>query len=247
MADSDLGWCMANALSKQLKNLAVIVEEPEAKSDIIRRRARLLGWSPALSQAACGLFVRYAKGTQAKLRVASICKQADLDPSPNPGLNIYRVRSVNSEDCRTLLRNLRPKVVAVYGTRIIKPATLECIPAPFINYHAGINPKYRGQHPAYWALSDGDRENAGITIHLVDSGVDTGGVLYQRQVHFEREDTLLTYQWVQISSAIPLFLQAIAEARENRMCVIPVDLPSRQYFPPTFGQYLRHGLTVGVW
>jgi hypothetical protein len=53
------------------------------------------------------------------------------------------------------------------------------VPSPFINYHAGINPKYRGQDPAYWARVQGDAEHAGITIHLVDEGVDTGAVLFQ--------------------------------------------------------------------
>jgi len=75
--------------------------------------------------------------------------------------------------------------VAVYGTRILKPVTLKCASAPFINYHAGINPKYRGQHPGYWPLAQGDEENAGVTVHLVDEGVDMGSVLYQAQVKFE--------------------------------------------------------------
>jgi folate-dependent phosphoribosylglycinamide formyltransferase PurN len=245
-AGGQLGWCAANALARTFEGLVVVQEEPEAKSDIIRRRARLLGWPTAVSQAACGIALRMYSG-QAKARISEICSQSGLNATPDPSLDVRRVPSVNSECCRNLLRELSPAVVAVYGTRIIKPPTLDCVPAPFINYHAGINPKYRGQHPAYWALADKDAANAGITIHLVDSGVDTGDVLCQRRVAFGPSDTILTYQWAQMAVALPLFAQAIADGLEKRLRASQVDLPSRQHFPPTLGQYIRNGMLRGVW
>ena len=145
------------------------------------------------------------------------------------------------------MQSLDPAVVAVYGTRIIKPRTLAAVTAPFINYHAGINPAYRGQHPAYWALVNRDAKHAGVTVHLVDTGIDTGEVLYQAPVHFDRLDTILTYQWAQLPVALPLFERAIEDAQ--RRCITPsyVDLPSAQYFPPTLWTYLQNGLSKGVW
>jgi methionyl-tRNA formyltransferase len=154
---------------------------------------------------------------------------------------------VNSPECHALLRELAPAVVAVYGTRILKRTTLEAVSAPFINYHAGINPKYRGQHPGYWALASGDAENAGITIHLVDEGVDTGAVLYQTRVTFAPEDTIASYQHLQAAHALPLFVRAIQDALAARLSPRHVELPSRQYFPPTIWGYLATGLTRGVW
>ena len=53
------------------------------------------------------------------------------------------------------------------------------MPCPVLNYHAGITPKYRGMNGGYWALATGDAGNFGATVHLVDAGVDTGGVLHQ--------------------------------------------------------------------
>ena len=157
------------------------------------------------------------------------------------------MQSVNSPECRALLARLNPAVVGVYGTRILQPATLASVAASFINYHAGINPKYRGQHPGYWALAEGDAENAGVTIHLVDEGVDTGSVLYQTRVTFAPEDTIASYQHLQAAHAIPLFARAIEDAKAGRLVPRAVDLPSRQYFPPTLWGYLATGLSRGVW
>ena len=121
---------------------------------MIRRRARLLGWATALGQVGFGVAQRLLwPNTE---RIEAIWRLHGLDPSPPRHVTVHRVPSVNSDECRRLLAALAPAVVAVYGTRILKRETLLAVPAPFINYHAGINPKYRGQHPGYWALAQGD-------------------------------------------------------------------------------------------
>jgi folate-dependent phosphoribosylglycinamide formyltransferase PurN len=244
-AGGTLANVVANGLAARLGPLTIIEECPETKGQVIRRRARLQGWLTALGQVGFGLAQRLFWPNSERL--AAIWKQHGLDPAKPSGLTIHRVPSANAPECRALLAQLNPAVVAVYGTRILKPATLASVAAPFINYHAGINPKYRGQHPGYWALAEGDAENAGVTIHLVDDGVDTGSVLYQTRVTFAPEDTIASYQHVQAAHALPLFARAIEDAKAGRLSPRTIDLPSRQYFPPTLWGYLATGLTRGVW
>ncbi len=249
-AGGPLAPIVVNGLVKSLagsgRTLTVIEEHPETKSAIVRRRAKLLGWTAALGQAACGVLQRALSG-QRQARLDAIVKQHRLETGAGFAVPVHRVASVNSDACRDLLRSLAPTVVAVYGTRIIKAETLCAVPAPFINYHAGINPKYRGQHPGYWALASGDAAHAGVTIHLVDVGVDTGHVLYQAPVTFTPDDSIATYQYLQAAYGLPLFARAIEDALEGRLDPRAVDLPSRQWFPPTIWEYLAIGLTRGVW
>ncbi len=73
-------------------------------------------------------------------------------------------------------------MVLVVGTRIISRKVLVAVAAPFINYHDGITPKYRGIHGGYWASAQSDLANFGVTVHLVDPGIDTGEVLYQARL-----------------------------------------------------------------
>ena len=245
-AGGPLGWSIVNGLAAQLGSITVIEEKPETKGEIIRRRLRIAGPVATAGQIALGVWQRLM-ARRAERRLVEIRARHGLDPDPSVHIAVHHVASHNSDEARSLLRQLAPAVVAVYGTRLLSRKTLQAIDAPFINYHAGINPKYRGQHPAYWALAAGDREHAGVTVHLVDEGVDTGGVLYQERVEFDPADTISTYQTLQAATGIPLLARAISDALEGKLAPSTVDLPSRNYLPPTIWRYLWNGVTKGVW
>ena len=100
---------------------------------------------------------------------------AGLDTTPYPGA--HHVESVNDPETIRLLRTMQPTVIVVNGTRIISSEVLDAVDCPFINTHAGITPRFRGVHGGYWALVEGRPEMVGTTVHLVDEGIDTGGVL----------------------------------------------------------------------
>ncbi len=245
-AEGPLGNCVANRLAERFPELTIIQEEPERKWHIFRRRARHCGWLAAMGQAAFGLV--YKLGDQRhEHRRQQVLSGARLSSRLRPDLLVHRVSSVNADDCARILKNLKPDVVAVYGTRLIKQRILDSVPAPFLNYHAGITPNYRGQHPAYWALANLDAQNAGVTIHAIDSGVDTGRALCQQTVHFLEIDNIWTYQWVQLCVALPLFENSIMHPRDGRNETNVMPLPSKLYFPPTLWTYLWNGLTKRVW
>lgn len=246
IAGGPLANILVNALFDRFGPITVLEETPESKLEILRRRARLIGWWQALGQAAFGVAQKLIARRSA-YRLAAIWNRHGLDPRPDSAVARRAVGSVNSQACRTALRELQPKVVVVYGTRIIRRPTLQCITAPFINYHAGLNPKYRGQNGAYWARSNADAEHAGVTVHLVDEGVDTGGILYQARADFEPDDNISTYQHRQMAAALPLLVRAIEDALSSRLEAHRVDLPSRQWFHPTLWGYLKTGVTQGVW
>jgi len=246
VAEGELANIAVNHLSARFDQITVLKEEPESKKAILRRRARLVGPVYASGQVLCGVLLKIV-GKRSRARRDEICAEHGLVTTPPAGVEIKSVGSVNSDACRHVLKELDPHVVAVYGTRIIGKQTLAAVAAPFINYHAGITPKYRGQHPAYWALVEDDADHAGVTIHLVDEGVDTGAVLYQAPVRFAPGDNITTYQFVQMATALPLFVRAIEDALAGRLEPKKVDLPSRKWFPPTLRQYLMNGTRRTVW
>lgn len=76
----------------------------------------------------------------------------------------------------------------------IIPLEILALPARgFINFHYGLLPPCRGPHPILWHLLNNDAE-AGVTVHKVDEGIDTGPVILQEKIPIEHNDTYGTLQ-----------------------------------------------------
>lgn len=71
---------------------------------------------------------------------------------------------------------------------ILTPAFLECFPGSVLNVHPSLLPAFPGTHAVHDALAAGVVET-GVTVHLVDEGVDTGPVLAQERVPVLPDDT----------------------------------------------------------
>ena len=241
-----LPWIMTNAVIERFGPVTVIEEDKEPTAVLIRRRMKLLGPVSTLGQVAFGLFLKLLQKLSAG-RKRKIISAAGLNPAPCENSTLIKVRSVNTQACRNALRQADPEVVVVFGTRMIREDTLSCIDAPFMNYHAGINPAYRGMNGGYWALAQADHMNAGVTVHLVDKGVDTGGILYTAPFKAEPEDNFVTYPFLQAAAGRPLVIKAVEDALNGKLRTIKSDLPSKQWFHPTLWLYFWNGLTRGVW
>ena len=57
---------------------------------------------------------------------------------------------------------------------------------PIINLHISYLPWNRGSHPNFWSFFDGTP--SGVSIHMIDTGVDTGSIVYQRLVNFSPDE-----------------------------------------------------------
>jgi methionyl-tRNA formyltransferase len=58
----------------------------------------------------------------------------------------------------------------------------------FINFHYGLLPQCQGPQPILWHMLNNDTE-AGVTVHKVDEGIDTGDIIMQEKIAIEENDT----------------------------------------------------------
>ena len=72
---------------------------------------------------------------------------------------------------------LRPDVVFVFGSGILREPLLSTFGARIINIHLGLSPYYRGAGTNFWPLVNREPEYVGATIHYLDAGIDTGAIL----------------------------------------------------------------------
>ncbi len=105
------------------------------------------------------------------------------------GLRLDGKYALDAKSARGALEALRPEalVVAAYG--LILPAWLLELPRfGCLNIHASLLPRWRGAAPIHRAIEAGDA-TTGITIMLMDEGLDTGDMLMTQSLAIAADDT----------------------------------------------------------
>ena len=91
-----------------------------------------------------------------------------------------------------LLRRLNPRLVVSFNYgQIVKEDSLALLDGRIINLHISYLPWNRGSSPNVWSYIEDSPK--GVTIHVLDKGLDTGAIIAQRLVEIdEQRDTLAT-------------------------------------------------------
>jgi methionyl-tRNA formyltransferase len=86
------------------------------------------------------------------------------------------------------IRALKPDLgVSAFFGYLLRRGFLDLLPAGCINVHPAFLPYNRGAYPNVWSIIE--RTPAGVTIHYLDEGVDTGDIIAQVEVPIEPVDT----------------------------------------------------------
>ena len=238
---------VANYLGSRVRDLVLVVESPPSRVRMARRRARRVGWVAATGQILFVALVLPVLRRAGKERRESILKAASVDTRPKAP--DFVVSSVNDVGTSSLLAELHPAVVVVHGTRIIAAALLNSLECPVLNVHAGLTPRYRGVHGGYWALAEHHPEWVGTTVHLVDPGIDTGGILEQVTFTVTDEDSIGTYADLHLVHGLPLLAAQVEKALEGRTLEpVAASVAPGSYlrYHPTLWGYFRRRWSSGV-
>ncbi|MGC9975462.1 MAG: methionyl-tRNA formyltransferase [Syntrophales bacterium] len=105
------------------------------------------------------------------------------------GLPVVQPERLKNKDFFDYFSDLRPDlaVVAAFG-QILPREILEIPRMGCINVHPSLLPKYRGAAPINWALIRGEVKT-GITIMLMDEGMDTGDIMTQEETIIDPMET----------------------------------------------------------
>jgi folate-dependent phosphoribosylglycinamide formyltransferase PurN len=218
-------YAIYNALKNNYNITHVILEKSKSRKDFIKRRIKKLV-VPFLNK-------------ESKTRINEIIKNNHLDFTDFEKDKLIKVDSANSEACIKILQEIKLDIVIVNGARIISKKVLTSIKGIFINTHAGYTPLYRGIHGAYWSKVNKDG-HSGVSVHLVDPGIDTGGILYQGLIETNEEDNFVSYTYLQLAKGIELMKFALNDLLEDKQKVITNGLDSKFWTHPTIWFYLKH-------
>ena len=102
---------------------------------------------------------------------------------------VYQPTTLRDGSALELLKELNPEVIVVvaYG-KILPKEILELPKFGCINGHASLLPKLRGSAPIQWAIIRGEKKT-GVTIQLMDEGIDTGDILDTAETQIGEQET----------------------------------------------------------
>ena len=136
-------------------------------------------------------------------QVVAVCTQPDkrvgrgrsLVPPPLKGvaltwkLPVVQPVNLKSPEVVEQLAGFHPDVIVVAAFGQILPQSVLDIPSyGCVNIHPSLLPKFRGASPVAAAILAGD-EFTGVSIMLMDGGLDTGSVLARAQIPVSEQDT----------------------------------------------------------
>jgi methionyl-tRNA formyltransferase len=102
------------------------------------------------------------------------------------------------------VETIRPDYLVSCGYSHIVPETVLEMPTEYcLNLHPSLLPFNRGANPNVWSIVD--ETPAGVTLHSMDAGIDTGRILAQRKVEKQFSDTGKTRQKRREDSQVALF------------------------------------------
>ena len=109
-----------------------------------------------------------------------------------PGKYRTKLEPRVEQDLVKMLRDAEVNLVVLAGfMRVLKAPMLDAFPRRIINIHPSLLPKFPGIEAWKQALAAGEK-TTGCTVHYVESGIDTGEIIAQREVPISPGDTPAT-------------------------------------------------------
>lgn len=120
---------------------------------------------------------------------------------------LKKIDDVNNLDFLKLFKQFSPDLIFNYGTSIYSEATLKKIKFPLLNIHCGILPFYRNVHSDFWAYMNDDLGGIGVTIFIIENGIDTGKIVIKKKSRVSKNDSLSKIKIINLDNALNLMIE----------------------------------------
>jgi methionyl-tRNA formyltransferase len=105
-----------------------------------------------------------------------------------PGERVFDGSQLDQSQTLERIQHLGPQLgLSISFGYILKAPLLNLLPQGCLNLHSSYLPYNRGAHPNIWSIVD--RSPAGVSLHYMDAGIDTGDIIAQREVSIAPTDT----------------------------------------------------------
>ncbi|MGV8074942.1 MAG: methionyl-tRNA formyltransferase [Syntrophobacteraceae bacterium] len=152
---------------------------------------------------------------------------------------VFQPESMRKPEALDHIRSFDAECAAVvaYG-RILPQNLLDAFKLGVLNVHASLLPRHRGAAPIQRSILAGDAET-GVSVMLLDAGMDTGPVLSRSAIPILEEDTFLTLHDKLAVLGAEMLCRDLVEWRSGRISAQPQDETMVSLAPPISKEELR--------
>lgn len=125
------------------------------------------------------------------------------------------VENINSENVFDFTTELKPDLVVVSGTRMIKKKLLSIKPTiGILNLHTGLSPYIKGApNCTNWCIATGQYHMIGNTVMWIDEGIDSGNLMATEFTVFNGDESLAELHIKVMEHAHDLYIRSIESIR----------------------------------
>lgn len=137
---------------------------------------------------------------------------------------LWQVKIISLEDSYKLDNAI---FLSLEFDRIIKPELFKC--KQLINIHFSKLPAYKGMFTSALPILNGDIES-GVTLHLIDKGIDTGDIIEQISFNLEDNETARSLYFKYLEKGTALVIKNLHNLIENNYTVYPQNAYKSSYY-----------------
>ncbi len=200
-----LGKNIADVLLKHNYEITLVIEKPNFKTRI----RQIFGYIKTR-----GFIITSKIIANFILSKAESFRRINTKKYVHSKIKNYFVEDLNSKEDYNLLKKLKPDLIVLGGTRIIKGDILKIPKKGTINCHPGLLPKFRGVDVILWSIYK--NYSVGVTVHYVDERIDMGDIILKKKIKIDKCKNIEEVREIVRNSSYQLTLKAVRMLQEGK-------------------------------
>lgn len=153
--------------------------------------------------------------------LGDLCREKQID--------LKRFASVNTWETVQYVSESRLDVLVNAGGGIFRKAIVGAPIMGILNAHMGPLPEVRGMNALEWSLYLGMKP--GVTLHFIDTGIDTGDILLFREIDVEPDDTIESLRAKSLAVSVEIMVEGLLGLSDGSLKRLPQrSEDGKQYF-----------------
>ena len=150
------------------------------------------------------------------------------------GFDVQMSPNINDEASVAWVRGRKPEALVVFGTRLLKQPMMDVTPRRILNLHTGLSPYYRGGHCTFFCLYNEEPQFIGVTVHLIDPGIDSGNLVLTGRPTLNADDSVASIEAKLVLMGTDMMLEALNRLARDELRSVKQWMEGKLFYSRDF-------------